>query len=264
MIDVMTPTIRHEGIKIVAKCLERQTFQDFRWIVVDHDYDLNWYYENIPKSLWGKTVYLKPKVQIPERKYKLWNTRNTAYQFLERPLVVEIQDYHWFRSDTLIRFLNMFRSDPNSIVSDYYKIVTFKNYDMAMESDDIEDSDVEIIDATTRSVFQGLGFKTALNMTYNLYEMNVSSIPLVLLRELTPADEEMDNGYLSDTQYLSIPAMLKNYTILIDGDAKVYSFEHKLIEQRPIGWRTDAEKNQNYLVNRYGSKISEWEQGKAA
>lgn len=263
MIDVLTPTIRHEGIKIIAKCLERQSFQDFRWVIVDHDYNMEWFYESIPKILWSKTLYLKPKVQIPNRKYKLWNTRNTGYQFLERPLVVEIQDYHWFRSDTLLRFLNAFNENKNALISNYYKIVTFKNYDMAMESDSIDDSDLEIIDCTDRERLQGAGYITT-QTSYQLYEMNVSSMPLHILRELTPVDENMDNGYLVDTHYFSIPAMCKGYSICVDGNAKVYSFEHKLIEPRPMGWRSDGSKNQDFIKDKYGEMLDKWEKEKAA
>jgi hypothetical protein len=262
MIDIITPTIRHEGIKIVARCLERQTFQDFRWIVVDHDYDLDWFFLNIPVTLWTKTIYLRPKVQIPERPYKLWNTRNTAYQFLERPLVVEIQDYHWFRSDTLQRFKSHFEQVPNALISDYYKIVTFKNYDLAMESDGINDEDLEIIDATGRAEAKGRGLAKS-KTPYLAYEMNVSSIPLDILRKYIPVDETMDNGYLVDTHYFSIPAMCQGHNILIDGDAMVYSFEHKLIEARPQGWRSAGETNKRFLADKYKDMLEAYKRGMA-
>jgi len=247
MIDVFTPTIRHEGIRIIADCLERQIYKDFRWIIVDHDYNINWFTKNIPFSLWRKTLYLRPKIQRPERKYKLWNTRNTGYQFLERPLVVEIQDYHWFRSDTLIRLATAFEKNQKSIVSAYYKIVTFKNFESAHRRDNIDDIDLEIIDETARAHVQN----KIVHGGYTMYEMNVSSMPLEFLLRHTPVDEDMDNGYLIDTHYFSIPAVHEKYDILIDGEAKVYSFEHKLFEKRPDGWRTDGERNQAFLKEKY-------------
>jgi glycosyltransferase involved in cell wall biosynthesis len=251
MIDVITPTIRHEGIKIVARCLERQTLQDFRWIVVDHDYDLNWYYENIPKSLWGKTIYLRPKVQNPVRKYKLWNTRNTAYPFLENPLVVEIQDYHWFKSDTLKRFWDIYEEEPTALVSAYYSIVTFKNYELAMELNTLTDQDVEIIDPTVRVIARNKNLVEN-HTPYLAYEMNVSSIPLDVFKKYIPVDEEMDNGYLVDTHYISIQAQRDKHKIYIGGNFTVYSFEHKLREPRPQGWMKDSQINQRYLHERFG------------
>jgi len=251
MIDVFTPTIRHEGIKIIARCLERQTFQDFRWVIVDHDYSLEWFYSAIPMTLWGKTLYLKPKVQNPVRKYKLWNTRNTAYLFLGNPLVVEIQDYHWFDSTTLEHLWNIYQAEPKALISLYYKIVTFKNYEKALEGD-IYDEDVEIIDYTARKFADGKPGLHQSNVPYLVYEMNVSSIPLDVLKEFTPADEQMDDGYLVDTHYLSMQAQIKNYPIYISGLPRVYSFEHKLFEQRPKGWRKDCETNQNFLMQKFG------------
>jgi len=56
---------------------------------------------------------------------------------------------------------------------------------------------------------------------------------------------------LIDTHYFSIPAVHEKYDILIDGEAKVYSFEHKLFEKRPDGWRTDGERNQAFLKEKY-------------
>ena len=90
------------------------------------------------------------------------------------------------------------------------------------------------------------------------YEMNVSSIPLEILRKYTPVDERMDDGYLVDTHAISIPAMLDRYDIVVGTKFQVYSFEHKLFEPRPENWQEEAQKNQDFLMSIYGNRLEEW------
>ena len=249
-IDVFTPTLRHDGLKIVGKCLERQTFKNFRWVIVDEDYSLKWASENLSKNL--DIIYLPAKIQSPKRKYRIMNARNTPIPFFDAPLIVELQDYHWFPVHTLEKFKEIYFRDPMALVSAYYSIVTFHNYEKAMESDVLMDEDVEIIDRTCRYDPSLKGDYLIVAPEYSGYEMNISSIPLAILKAISPLEESLDDGYQSDPHYIAMKAMEIGCHIVVALCLKGYSFEHKLFEGRPDGWQDDSKINQDKLRSLFG------------
>ena len=251
-IDVFTPTRMHDGLKIVGKCLERQTFKDFRWVIVDEDYDLKWANENLSKSL--DILYLPVKTKDPKRKYGIMNARNTPVPFFNSELIVEIQDYHWFTKDTLSQFWDIYKRNPLALVSGYYAIVNFHNYDKAMELEELRDEDVEVIDKTLRVKYLNEGEFVAYVPEYLGYEMNISSIALSVLQAIYPLDESLDDGYQSDPHLIALSAMALGCSVIVANCIRGYSFEHKLLEPRPEGWQEDGKKNQKTLKAMFGKE----------
>lgn len=99
-ISVLTPSIRPEGLKIVSKCLERQTFphNEFEWIIASPgETDL------LPNS---------KNIGIISGK-KGFHTLNRDYNRLLKKsrgeLIISWQDYIWAPPDTLEKFWYWFQ-----------------------------------------------------------------------------------------------------------------------------------------------------------
>lgn len=116
-ICVITPSIRLEGLPIVQKALEGQSFTDFDWFVCSP--------KEPPKSCWA--------TWIPDNfKGGLWSL-NRAYNALIKAsdcdLIVSWQDYTFSPKDTLQRFWQHYEYEPKMLVSalgDKYEDTTWK------------------------------------------------------------------------------------------------------------------------------------------
>jgi glycosyltransferase involved in cell wall biosynthesis len=69
-ISILTPSIRSEGLKVVQESLEKQTFQDFEWLVemgiVSHGCDLSKAWNRMLKRAKGEwIVLLEDYIKIP-------------------------------------------------------------------------------------------------------------------------------------------------------------------------------------------------------
>jgi len=103
-ICVITPTIRLEGLDLVRRALEEQTFTDFDWLICSRkDPGIDW-------ATWVPDYF----------KGGLW-TLNRAYNALLRAsdcdLVVSWQDYTFAKKDTLKRFWSHYEYEPKMLVS---------------------------------------------------------------------------------------------------------------------------------------------------
>lgn len=103
-IVVITPTIRPEGLAIVQKALDKQTFTDFDWLICS---------PTRPDNVWGTWI---PDVY----RGGLWSL-NRAYNALLRAvdcdLVVSWQDYTYAGENTLQRFWDSYKYEPKMLVS---------------------------------------------------------------------------------------------------------------------------------------------------
>lgn len=104
-IVVITPTIRLEGLPLVQKALEEQTFDGFDWFVCSP--------KEPPKSCWATWI-------PDEFKGGLW-TLNRAYNAMIKKadceLLVSWQDFTYAKSDTLERFWKHYEYEPKMLVS---------------------------------------------------------------------------------------------------------------------------------------------------
>ena len=86
MISVLSPSIRVGGLDMVAKCLKRQTFTDFEWLV-SSNYDP-------PEP--ARQVGTTPK---GDYYYALNRDWNRLYSEVKGELIVNIVDLLWFPPD---------------------------------------------------------------------------------------------------------------------------------------------------------------------
>src|SRR5258708_4137061 len=99
-ISVVTPSVRKEMLGIVEKCLKRQTFRDFEWIIVGPpeicDLSLE---EATEKDLENSYFYTEPTRKGDY--YNLNKAWNEGFRRAEGELIVSIQDGLWFPPDIL-------------------------------------------------------------------------------------------------------------------------------------------------------------------
>lgn len=104
MISVITPTVRKDGLEIVKKCLRRQEFTDYEWIVASpFEYD-------------GCDIWLKDPPREKGDFWTLCKAWNNAYAHASGELVVNIQDLIWFDPTTLSRFWTHYQTNPRALV----------------------------------------------------------------------------------------------------------------------------------------------------
>lgn len=115
-ISVVTPSIRPEMLKIVAKCLNRQTLGNWEWIIVCPD-------EVAEKLNPKKVIKLDQKTTVvtepPKRKgdyYNLNKAWNVAFKQAEGKLIVSIVDGIWFEPDLLERLWFHYKNNPKAII----------------------------------------------------------------------------------------------------------------------------------------------------
>jgi glycosyltransferase involved in cell wall biosynthesis len=105
-ISIITPSTRNEFLPIVEKCLRRQEFTDFEWIVVS------------PVEI----TSVKPDFLLkdpPKLKGDFWTLCkgwNKAYAHAKGDLIVNIQDGIWFPPDTLSKLWFHYVQKPRALV----------------------------------------------------------------------------------------------------------------------------------------------------
>ena len=112
-ISILSPTVRPKGLKMIEKCLSRQTFFDFEWVVIspkEHHKEI--------KSLLssGYSLYSDP----PKRDGDFWRLCggwNLGFAKSKGELIVVIQDWIWFYPDMLERFWSHYLNNSKAMVS---------------------------------------------------------------------------------------------------------------------------------------------------
>ncbi len=106
-ISVLTPTVRPEGLVMPWQCLERQTCQDFEWLI------------SAPAGVM-KVFPNKPNIHLledpPKRPgdyYRLNGAWNNLAKHAKADLLVFCVDWIWFEDTALEQLLAHYLDDPN-------------------------------------------------------------------------------------------------------------------------------------------------------
>ncbi len=113
-ISIITPTVRPEGCEIIAKCLRKQDFQDFEWLIVAPEH-LRAEIESYTASQPHKFVAEPPRREGDF--YRLCGAWNKAWANSQGKLSITIQDKIWFPPDMLSRFWEHYVSNPKAVVT---------------------------------------------------------------------------------------------------------------------------------------------------
>jgi len=226
-ISIITPTIRHEGLQIIAKALRRQTFQDFEWIVVSPEEP-----EHVTPSL-----YLKDPEKNPGDVWTLNKSYNLAIKHASAPLIVSWQDWTFANPDVLEKFYFHYTQEPKTLISavgnkyadDSWSVMNWKD---PRERDD-----------------QGTFYPSY----FSDIEWNLCSCPKQAIIDVGGFDESLDAYFGMDAYGVNDRInMLGTYDFKIDQTIKSFSLEHG----RPDNWEEKnaihgpyAEKRKHYLLN---------------
>lgn len=116
MISVITPSVRPELIPMVARCLKRQTYKDFEWLIGTPPSFFNDFNEAL--APFNQPYKLVP--EPPKRKddyYGLNKCWNSLFRKTQGELIVNIVDGIWFPPDTLERLHEHYMSNKKACIS---------------------------------------------------------------------------------------------------------------------------------------------------
>ena len=202
MISVITPTIRPQGLELVERALDRQTLDDFEWLVGSPS--------NPKRGIWVKDDF----------KGGVWSLNRIYNKLISKAsgdLLVSWQDYTFANPEALEKFWYWYQENPRGVVTGVGG--KYKN------------------DNFNRKVWKDPRERTDLGTFYECYpndiEFNFCSIPRQAMYDIGGFDEKMDFlGFGMDG--ISVVHRLDElgYKFYIDQTNKSYS----LIHDRPENW----------------------------
>lgn len=225
-VTVYTPTIRKGWWNIMSDNLNKQTYKNFEWIIVD-DYPED--RSNIAKKYAQKynldIQYLRGKPRKVKRTYGLCNANNTALEHSKGEIMVFLQDFILMPLDGIEQIVTLYKRNPTTLQG---------LPDMYFYSKDTPDTSKEDwFDGKTDEVGQfirqniriaNLGLRPSSNPMD--YEQNYGAIPVKIARELGGWHEFFDEGLGWDNTEIAYRAMLKGYPIIIDETNVAICLDH--------------------------------------
>jgi hypothetical protein len=218
-ISVLTVFKRPGGELLVKRCLEKQTFQDFEWIIVT------------PVKL---VVTIPDKTKVfpdpPKQDGDVWvlnKAYNKAIKESSGELLVSIQDEIWFPPDGLEKFWFHYQdSGKKSCVTTIG--------DKYLRLDDFGKPEIKSWDDPRRH---------SNNLSYyecfpNDWELNYASVPRAGMMEIGGFDESFDKYYGWDNVDVSLRLDHFGYKFYLDKANESKS----LMQKMPVDWE---EKNAN-------------------
>lgn len=106
-ISIITPSVRPEGLDIVKKCLQKQTFLRDRW---------EWLVGS-PFEYKESDVWVKDPGKNEGDFYSLCKTYNAMIKEAKGRLIVSWQDGVWVPPDTLEHFWNLYEENQNRCIA---------------------------------------------------------------------------------------------------------------------------------------------------
>lgn len=189
LLSVITPSVRPEGLKLVEKALNRQTFRDFEWIVQGREKPLS-----------------KGEVWSLNRDY------NCAIRKSRGDLIVSWQDWTHAKPDCLERFVQHFKDEPKTLVTGVGNKYTDETWMVVSWQDPRKRSD------------QGSYYQCF----FNDIEWNLCSVPREAIYAVGGFDESLDKlGYGMDGfSVVDRINLLGGYDFKIDQGIESFSLEH--------------------------------------
>jgi hypothetical protein len=177
MISIITPSTRPEMLKIVAKCIRRQDFTDWEWIIVTPKEKMVEVEKALVNSI-PHTLLSDP----PKEKGDFWTlckAWNKAYANAQGELIVNIQDGVWFPPDILTKFWFHYKNNPRGLVTAIGH--QYKDLDSHMMPINLFWSDPRVV--------KGVSF---LDVPPHEMEMVMCSVPKQAILECGGIDEAYD------------------------------------------------------------------------
>lgn len=167
MISVITPSVREGGLDMVKKCLDRQTYQDFEWIVCT------------PYTYKKATIWIPEPIKNLGDTYNLNKCWNQLFRRVKGELVVSTVDMLWFPPDMLDRLWGHYQNNNKSCVGA-----------IGHQYDQMENGKPE------HQVWRDPRVRTDFGSFYEIkpidFELCVASLPRQAILDVGGVDEEFD------------------------------------------------------------------------
>lgn len=239
-ISVITPSVRPEMLEIVKRCLNRQTFKDFEWLIVGPD--------SISKDIW---LLLDDDrfnfIQEPQKQkgdyYNLNKAWNKAFLEAKGELIVSIVDGLWFEPDLLDKLWTHYEVNPKAIISG-----------IGHQYDRIENGKPE------HMVWQDLRINFSEKFFFetepNHIELCVASIPMKAICDVKGFKEIYDIGAALSEKEMCVRMGKRGYKFYIDK-----SLEYRAIRHKRLGGEENWNKHYQIAVELFNKHIQEINNG---
>jgi hypothetical protein len=211
-ISVTTPTVRPEGVPILEKCLKRQTFQSFEWIIGT---PLK-YLDQIEKNMGDLNVDILLLEEKPKNEgdyYGLNKCFNQIWKEANGELIVNLVDWTWFPPDVLEKLWIHYQTDPKSCVSgighQYKDIVNGKPENRVWTDPRARLDQGSFYEVGPREM-----------------ELCLASFPTKLVYDIGGIDEEFDKMAALSEKEMMARAERLGYTFWLDQDIEYRAFQH--------------------------------------
>lgn len=206
-ISVITPTIRPDGLRVIEKCLKRQDFTDWEWIVVS------------PEEL-HKDITVSPTLLLADPPkddgdfYCLNKAWNKAFAHAKGELCISIQDNMWFYPDMLSRFWHHHTTHPKGL---------FACVGNQYETTDERGEPVHVVwqDPRKRS-----DFGTFYEVPPSEIEFSVCALPRTAIEDAGGFDEEYDLGPAVGEKEMCLRLDRMGYKFFIDQGIEYKALKH--------------------------------------
>jgi len=205
-ITVVTPSIRKDGLSVVAQALSNQEFKDFEWLV-GSPFTPNLDVDNIPLFKWVEDSF----------KGGFWSLNriyNKMFKKAKGELVVTLQDWIWIPPDGLQKFVDAFEVVGEGIVSgvgdQYERMGDFK-------------PEVKIWSDPRKTIEHGTFYECYPNDV----EWNWCAFPKKYIFDVGGMDEELDfRGYGGDQLQVGERWSALGYKTYLDQSNESFTIRH--------------------------------------
>lgn len=229
LVSVITPTVRLEGLDIVHKSLEKQTYKNWEWLVgskIDpHIKEAIWVEDNFSGGIW---------------------TLNRIYNKLIKKahgkIIMSLQDWIWIHPDTIQKFIDDFEQMGDIIISgvgDQYE-----------KLDEWGKPQVKIWSDPRRNNQYG--------SFYEIFpqdvEWNLCALPKKFLLEVGGFDEALDKYYGMDGYQVNARMDVLKHQFYIDQGIESLTLRHG---RESYGGEDNWNKNNNMSNGNYQKRKDE-------
>ena len=215
-LSIYTPTIRKGWFNLMADNLNKQSYKNFEWIIVD-DYpeDRSKLAKEYAEKYNLDIKYTRGKERKTKRTYGLCNANNTALALATGEVLVFLQDFILPPLDGLEQIATLYRRNPTALQALPDMYFSIKG-EVDTTKEDWFDGRTDVVGEFQRQNVRiaNLGLRPTNNPRD--FEQNYGAIPVKVARELGGWWEFYDFGLGYDNTSLAFRSLKAGYPIIID------------------------------------------------
>lgn len=245
-VTVITCTARSGGIDILLQSLKRQTFQDFRCLLIDelyshrHEELINYWNANWADSYGDKLLHIKPLKKKENRFWNLSQSLNHGLALAGGDLILFVQDYLWIPSNGFEKFVQLHEQIGDCLISGVGHKGSVPDWAVQLHGKISIFSDTYFPECSQPQWAwekpEGIWHKDPRITGSGLHpaqpiewEGNYASVTKRICEELGGFDEDFDYGWGYDNTNFAERAQALGYEIWLDESNEHVGFSHELL-----------------------------------